>query len=452
MKILIIESEKSVQSTLESVLLKNSSNHQLSFVNDIVDGKEVLSKGDTDLLIIATNNNNIAEIAKQLKSIAKKVILTKALLVFPDASVAEHPDYEGIKGHLKTVDYVVKPLSVIRLSSTIMDIMTDFTPTAEAEAEVLFLPVKIDLLKNAVSIPCDLFVKISDKKYIKIVNKNQADAVTDTVERYHKKGVEVLYVEKQYYSLLSTLIMNEFFCTEANALPVEERGIKITESIMLVTGDLGAPAEVIESINESYTEVIKNLEHEKVSKLLANLSTDENVFIENHSYLTSVFAVMMSRRMQWSTPKIQNNICMAALLHDALLADHHLGHHDKDNLETIKNLPKETRDIVFNHPKLLADKLRTTTKIPDDVLSLILKHHEGRGADSYPAPEGTSQLSPVNCLFNVAHQFSIELYKIGFNNMKLPKAFENLRKTFRSSAMRSYIDLLEELVNKESTP
>jgi hypothetical protein len=244
--------------------------------------------------------------------------------------------------------------------------------------------------------------------------------------------------------------MNDFFCAEEDALPAVERGIKITESVMLVTSDLGAPAEVIESINESYTEVIKNLEHEKVSKLLSNMTTNENVFIENHSYLTSVFAVMMSRKMQWGNAKIQSNICMAALLHDLVLADNHLGNHDKDKLEDIKKLPPKERDLVLNHPKLLADKLRTTTKIPDDVLSLIQKHHEGRGPESYPAPEGTVRLDPVNCLFNVAHQFSLELYKIGFNNAKLPTAFENLRKIFRgNSSMRSYIDLLEELVKDQ---
>ena len=449
MKILIIEPEKTTQSTIESVLLKNSPSHELLFVNDIVAGKDILTQSNIDLLIVSTTATNISDIAKQLKSIAKKLILTKALLILPEASVAEHVDYETIKNILKTIDYVVKPLSVIRLSSTIMDILTDFTPAEETE--VLFLPVKIDLLKNAVSVPCDLFVKISERKYVKIVNKNQADTVTETVERYHKKGIDVLYVEKQFYSTLSTLIMNDFFCSEADALPAEERGIKITESVMLVTSELGAPAEVIESINESYTEVIKNLEHEKVSKLLSNMTANENVFIENHSYLTSVFAVMMSRKMQWGNSKIQNNICMAALLHDLVLADNHLGNFDKDSLEDIKKLPQKSRDLVINHPKILADKLRTTTKIPDDVLSLISKHHEGRGAESYPAPEGTVRLDPVNCLFNVAHQFSLELYKIGFNNMKLPTAFENLRKIFRNnSSMRSYIDLLEQLVKTQT--
>lgn len=444
MKILIIEPDKSTQSTVESVLLKNSTNHKLSFFNNLSEGRPSLVEGNTDLVVLSVNISNITEYAKILKSVAKSIILTKALIILPEAVLSEHPDYENIKGFFKAVDYVVKPLSVIRLSSTIMDILTDFSPAVEAE--VLFLPVKIDLLKNAVSVPCDLYVKISEKKYVKIINRDQADAVTETVERYQKKDIDLLYVEKQFYSSLSTLIMNDFFCAEENALPAEERGIKITESIMLITSDLGAPAEVIESINESYTEVIKNLEHEKVSKLLSNMTANENVFVENHSYLTSVFAVMMSRKMKWATPKIQNNICMAALLHDLVLADHRLGHHDKDTLENIKKLPSKERDLVFNHPKILAEKLRTTTKIPDDVLSLISKHHEGRGVDSYPAPEGTVRLDPVNCLFNVAHQFSIELYKIGFNNMKLANAFENLRKIFHSNSMITYIDLLEELV------
>lgn len=445
MKILIIEPDKSTQSTVESVLLKNNTNHKLSFCNDLSEGKLILAQGDTDLAVISINRSNISEYAKILKSVSKSIILTKALVILPEAVLSEHPDYENIKGFFKAVDYIVKPLSVIRLSSTIMDILTDFIP-ADGEEEVLFLPFKIDLLKNAVSVPCDLYVKISEKKYVKIINKDQADTVVDTVVRYQKKGIDVLYVEKQFYSSLSHLIVNDFFCVETDAMKQAERGIKITESIMMVTKDLGASEVVIESINESYTEVIKNLENEKVSSLLASLTKGENFFIENHSYLTSVFAVMMSRKTDWGNSKIQNNICMAALLHDLVLADNHLGQHDKETLAEIKKLPKAEQDIVINHPKILADKLTKTTKISSDVISLIGKHHEGRGKDSYPAPEGTAQLSPVNCLFNVAHQFSIELYKIGFNNVKLPTAFTNLRACFPGNNMKTYIDLLEKTV------
>jgi hypothetical protein len=215
---------------------------------------------------------------------------------------------------------------------------------------------------------------------------------------------------------------------------------------MMVTKDLGASEVILESINESYTEVIKNLENEKVSNLLSSLSLDENIFIENHSYLTSVFAVMLSRKMDWGNAKIQNNLCMAALLHDAVLADNKIGHHDRQSVDEIKKLPKETRELIINHPKVLAEKLSKTTKIPSDVISLIAKHHEGRGRESYPGLDNASQLQPVNCLFNVAHQFSIELYAIGFNNKKLPEAFANLRETFQSSNMRIYIDLLEKIV------
>ena len=333
---------------------------------------------------------------------------------------------------------------MIKASSKILDLLTDVQ--LNEEVNILFLPIRIDLLKNLPEVPCDIYVKISDIKFVKIIKKGQVDSVVDTVNKYVTKGIEFLYVEKHLYASLSHLLMHDLFAAE-QSLPVAERGIKITESIISVTKDLGASEAVIESINESYAHVIKNLEYEKVTSLLANLSTDENIFIENHSYLTSVFAVMLSRKMEWSTPTIQNNLCMAALLHDLVLADHQLGHHDRDDLETIKNLPYKTRDIVLNHPKILADKLSKTTKLPTDVITLIAKHHDGRGANSYPGVDTIAIMPPVQCLFNVAHQFSIELYKIGFNNKKLPIAFDNLRKIFKHNKMRQYIDLLEAEVN-----
>jgi DNA-binding response OmpR family regulator len=444
MKIIIIEPDKSVQSTIESVLNRNGSTHELFFFNDMAEGKQVLAEGNIDFLVLTIEEDKISEVTQKLKSIAKSLILTRALFLFPAAGIAQHPDHEIIKNFFKASDYLVKPLSIIRLSSTIVDILTDIMPSENTE--ILYLPVKIDLLKNAVSVPCDLFVKISEKKYVKIINKDQSDAVIETVARYQIKGIDALYVEKPYFSTLSHLIVNDFFAAKADALPPAERGIKITESIMMVTKDLGVSQVIIDSINESYTEVIKTLESEKMSSLLASLALGENVFVVNHSYLTSIFAVTLCKCMEWSNVKIVNNLCMAALLHDLVLADNNLGFHDRDDMDVIKKLPAATQNLVFNHATILVDKLATTTKIPSDVLSLISKHHEGRGKDSYPKAEFATQLSPVNCLFNVAHQFSIELYKIGFNNMKLDIAFGNLRNYYKGNNMKTFIDLLEKNV------
>ena len=423
MKIIIIESDTKIKATIESILVKGNTAHELFFFNELSAGKSLLAQANIDLVILDLEIIQMAEVKKQLKSISKSLILTKALFLVSDTHLAKEPDFEIIHSFFKDADFKLNE-----------------------EVNILFLPIRIDLLKNLPEVPCDIYVKISDIKFVKIIKKGQVDSVVDTVNKYVTKGIEFLYVEKHLYASLSHLLMHDLFAAE-QSLPVAERGIKITESIISVTKDLGASEAVLESINESYAHVIKNLEYEKVTSLLANLSTDENIFIENHSYLTSVFAVMLSRKMEWSTPTIQNNLCMAALLHDLVLADHQLGHHDRDDLETIKNLPYKTRDIVLNHPKILADKLSKTTKLPTDVITLIAKHHDGRGANSYPGVDTIAIMPPVQCLFNVAHQFSIELYKIGFNNKKLPIAFDNLRKIFKHNKMRQYIDLLEAEVN-----
>jgi hypothetical protein len=442
MKILIIGHDKVTQAKIESILTSHDSSHELIILNDIKDGKPLLAKSDVDLLVLNLDVSNIEESKALFKSVAKAIMLTRVLLILPEVSVAEHPEFGTVRSFFKSAECMPKPLSVIKLSSKMMDLLTG--ENQKDEPEVLFLPVKIDLFKPIEVLPCDIFVKISDVKFVKIVKRGQVGPITDTIERYQGKGIEFLYVEKSAYGPLSQLLLQDLFAAEAP--PVVERGIMITEAVMSVTKDLGASEVVIEAVQESYTEVIKSLEKEKVSSLLASLSRDENIFVENHSYLTSVFAVMLSRHMTWSSEKIQYNLCMAALLHDSILADHHLGHHDRDDLETIKNLPAKTRDIVLNHPRVLADKLSKTTKLPSDVISLISKHHEGSGKDSYPAIDNASAMQPVNCLFNVAHQFSIELYKIGFNNKKLPQAFANLRAMYRSSNMKVYIDLLEDNV------
>ena len=116
MKILIIEPDQSTQSVVESVLIKNSSSHEFLFFKNIVESKPTFSEMNIDFLILSVNAGNITETKNQLTSVAKKLLLTKALLLLPDASLANHADYDMIKNFFKTADYIVKPLSIIRLS------------------------------------------------------------------------------------------------------------------------------------------------------------------------------------------------------------------------------------------------------------------------------------------------------------------------------------------------
>ena len=66
--------------------------------------------------------------------------------------------------------------------------------------------------------------------------------------------------------------------------------------------------------------------------------------------------------------------------------------------------------------------------VSDDVINIIKNHHEGRGDDSYPKKIPASSLSNPSRLFNVCHDFSVELIKSCFSPKKTKLIFATLER------------------------
>jgi hypothetical protein len=71
----------------------------------------------------------------------------------------------------------------------------------------------------------------------------------------------------------------------------------------------------------------------------------------------------------------------------------------------------------------MADKLSKNKLISSEVLSMVAKHHHAHGYHSEATP---FNLSVLECVFIVAHEFATELYKIAFRPEKIPNAIEKV--------------------------
>ena len=96
MKIIIIESDTKIKATIESILVKGNTAHELFFFNELSAGKSLLAQANIDLVILDLEIIQMAEVKKQLKSISKSLILTKALFLVSDTHLAKEPDFEII--------------------------------------------------------------------------------------------------------------------------------------------------------------------------------------------------------------------------------------------------------------------------------------------------------------------------------------------------------------------
>lgn len=408
-----------------------------------------IQKGEVDYLVIDANIP--AKLLVTHKSSFENVSMNiKILWITPDDNVNEAFDSKLILHFFKNIEFFNADLSLMRKITIIYDF---FHADIEFKTnkDELYIPLDIIYLEAIKKSPCDIFLKISEKKFIKIINKDDDYKINEIIEGYLNKNVKFFYITFNNFTKFKDNILRKIFRLSTVSDDKIVHQIRITDSVLSIANNFGISSFVIEGINETFSEI--HLDFNSNAKLkgffdrigMLNITT-----IGNHSYLTAIFMALIGKKLLWFNKEIKKNLFMAALLHDLDIIGTGLENYEFKNLIEINTLELKEQDIVKNHALHLSQKLSKIDIIPNDVINIILKHHEGAGVNSYPLGLAAEQLSPPSCLFNTAHQFSLELSNIGFNFDKVAEAITAVRFHFTGHAFNPYIDILEKEVFKIS--
>lgn len=385
---------------------------------------------------------NAASFLKNLVEEKESLLLSMNILCLvneKNASLSSHA--LKLKGLVKTFIPMAKTLGLLEYASTISDFLEG--KTENAESQIVYLPLDIKIFSSMTESPCDLFIKISEKKYIKVISKGDDSNPGETLRKYEVKGVKEIFIISDDFGAIENIISKNVM-EALKTTSVVEKKLKLTESVLGMARDLGVSEYIIEGINESFAEITKDLTSDKTLSTLFNLiGANEGTPIANHSYMTGVLASVICDKVSWGNSNVKKNLCTAAMLHDLDIYDSKNVMYEFKTLEDINKMSDTDKLAFKNHSLNLASRLTKINKIPSDVISFISKHHEGAGKLSYPQGLFGTQLSPPNCLFNIAHQFTIEFARIAFNQNKLDVVFQQLREHYTGNSFKTFIDILE---------
>jgi hypothetical protein len=81
----------------------------------------------------------------------------------------------------------------------------------------------------------------------------------------------------------------------------------------------------------------------------------------------------------------------------------------------INGIPKNDRGVYFHHPTEMANILKDTDSIPQEVINIVSQHHEKVDGTGFPQKLSSLTMSPTVGLFIMVHDFVNELYRINFD-------------------------------------
>jgi len=320
--------------------------------------------------------------------------------------------------------------------------------TFKEKAKSVYYNINSKILLSLTQNPSDLYLKLSEDKYIKVLAKNDDVSLKEVVTKYQKAGENFFVLSNDYGGFQKILFM-DLFLSQKNESGNLTKALKISESVLSLSASLGVSEFIIESLQENINSLFEDSGNQKGLRELLLLFMDSNEsLIGKHCHLTAIFCQLISSKVSWANAQMRKNLSLASMLHDLELFDS-----PNDQIEfkypselTPEEIAYPGEDHSF-HTNSLVAKLQKNDQVASDIINIIAHHHEGLGVKSLGHHRLPSQLSQLNCLFITAHTYAIELARVFYNPDKQELALTNTEEILKAKPYQEFLEILKKNVN-----
>lgn len=444
MEILVVHSDKKTGEMLRFVI-ENNFNTNVTFANYL--------QGAIDLLTVNSNYGLIIYDANTIKQ--------DLFVKFKEAKKEIPCFYIGIDSTGNTLSAIdpiiaaaINPTKLVaELFTKLQEYVDHGFLKLEERGEALsihdFCKIPPSMLIDESPLAIDLYLKLSDRKLIKIINQGDSFGEEDIKKYTIQKKQEYLYVRRDQSSALVnrfTAKLNSLFEETQNSSSELnlENAVNTHEVIHELSNKLGYTEEVKALINKNVELAVKFLEKiPSLKVLLARIEKEKDRYIGAHSTATAFVACAMAKNLDFSSEATFQKLTMASHLHDITLTNHELAMlRDLNELEAMKDQFTAEEVAAYEQHPILASKIahQVAEHVPD-VDNVILQHHEFGEEGSFPNKTSPMQINMLSALFIVAHEFvhcSIE------STLENPETLKFLREKFSKGNFKKVFKAIDQ--------
>lgn len=382
--------------------------------------------GDIDVLIVdeppvkVDYNFLVKAINEKGGSVKNVIMLSNEIREIKNSKTFPHDKVESLITHLKTL---VAP---------------------DAKEVTGYISVPTDALIHFNILPFDLYIKISEGKFLKRIPANE-DIDGSTVEAFKAKGITDLYFEKKHNRDFSLLLLNNMINKVERNYSSEDEKQKAVNEVFVTTKELvqsvGLPPRVIEvceSVMESISlDVMKG--KDKFSNYLSQMKDQSNLnfqfrFVE----LTSFIATQIVDHLNVPDKDEQiKKIVFAAFFCDISLSD--VTHLDYRTEESVKDLWPDDKKLLLEHAlksSLIAAKYKNAPADSD----VIIKQHHG-SVDGTGFKDATGAILPLAKCLMASQELAYAILKE--SDRPSETVINNVVTRFAGTPIHSFLVLFE---------
>lgn len=389
----------------------------------------------------------------------------------------EHQEFVEASG---AVPFVQKP----NISSPLVDHIRRLLAPEELRSDSDFTALPIQVFLKINTIPCDVFIRLSSKKHVRLVNRGDA-LMREQYSGYVSKGVNELFILDQDFdtflqtyvkdALAMDLVVKETPIAKIRALIAslkdktlvdEAQGVLdrieaaeatplSAEGIVLLTADahksvqkmlqkFGMTRETSAFVGASVKAAMQAIfVNPNIKDMMSDfLKRSKENYIAHHSVLLANVSAWMATEIGWNSELTRYKLAMAAFLHDVLLPEDRLA-----KIQSIADLTKvkgtEDYKVVEDHAIKAAQMAASNATFPSDVDTIIRQHHETQDGTGFPGHLTFEQIPALSALFILSHAMvDFVLVREG-NPWSVEDYVRYARQTYTKGIFKKILDELE---------
>jgi HD-GYP domain-containing protein (c-di-GMP phosphodiesterase class II) len=274
-----------------------------------------------------------------------------------------------------------------------------------------YCPLRTELLLEMSPLRADVYIQLSETKFLKLFRSG--DVFTDgDLDKYKgQKGVEYLWLEKEQTAGVVKQFKEEIDRTARDGRfsvqDVAKRSGWVFQTVRDLSASLGVTPELSELTKANVEMTLRSVRDDlSLAQALAELKA-EGGYIAAHSFSLAYLGSMIINMTTLKSEANCEKMAYAAFFHDMTLHNQELA-----RVSSVpefrakadeKGFTQENQKTLLYHSVHAAEYSRKF-KVPHDVETIILQHHERPNGSGFPRGVTHDQINPLSAVFIVAHE------------------------------------------------
>lgn len=368
------------------------------------------------------------------------------LIVNTAESLEESLEYKAFSKLENRAQIIQNDINCESFHNLILDILKKRRNLNFNYTEEEYRKVRLSYFLRFNKVLCDVFIKINDDKYVKVLNKD--DIYTrDDLQKYRDKKIKFLYINAEDYDEFGSSLASTPFLIEDKDLDpryLDDAVINTLDIVHEMVLESGLTDEVVNLVDYTAYQIESSLENDRILNRLLSILKDRKDYLLDHSYMIAYFSNSICSHMEWDSEEIRKKLSYAAILQDVCLSDAKMAFDMNLRNSEMAEYSKEQIAHYESHPEQIANIVKANNKIPLNVDEILLSHHERPEGNGFPRGLSHHRVSQLSAVFIVAHAFVDELYREEFDLVRIPLIIERMEKRF---SVGNYKKPLEGLIN-----